>query len=157
MICGIHYNFSLTAEFFSCWRAATKSPVPEKLMRDAVYFSVMRNFVRHQYVFNALAGVSPPGDDAFWHDLLEHTRPELREDAARCRKHISSVRLSPLGYALAPDVEHRIGVSFESLTEHRSRIAARLDRTRFSLRSGPDTGEHSGCWCGRFSAQEFQY
>jgi glutamate--cysteine ligase len=127
VICGIHYNFSFTAEFFSCWRAATKSTVPEKLMRDAVYFSVMRNFVRHQYVLNALVGVSPPGDDAFWRDLLEHTRPELREDATRCRDHISSVRLSPLGYALAPDVERRIGVSFESLTPF-SRVPRRVRR-----------------------------
>jgi glutamate--cysteine ligase len=133
VICGIHYNFSFTAEFFSCWRVATKSPVPEKLMRDSVYFSVMRNFVRHQYVFNALAGVSPPGDDAFWHDLLEHTRPELREDAARCREHISSVRLSPLGYALAPDVERQIGVSFESLTEYRSKIAEAIQPRSFAV------------------------
>jgi glutamate--cysteine ligase len=91
----------------------------------------MRNFVRHQYVFNALTGVSPPGDEAFWRDLLEHTRTDLREDAARCREHISSVRLSPLGYALAPDVERRIGVSFESLAEYRTKITEAI-QPRFS-------------------------
>jgi gamma-glutamylcysteine synthetase len=87
----------------------------------------MRNFVRHQFVFNALAGVSPPGDEAFWRDLLEHTRPELREDAARCRDHISSVRLSPLGYALAAEVERRIGVTFESLAAYRAKIAEAIE------------------------------
>lgn len=123
VICGIHTNFSFTPEFFSCWRAATPSPEPEKAARDSIYFSVMRNFVRHQYILNALAGVSPPGDEAFWRDLLRHTRPELQADAARCREHISSVRLSPLGYALASDVERQIGVSFASLAEYRAKIA----------------------------------
>jgi glutamate--cysteine ligase len=86
----------------------------------------MRNFVRHQYVFNALAGVSPPGDAAFWNDLLAHTRTDLRADAMRCHDHISSVRLSPLGYALAPDVARQIGVSFASLAEYRAKIAAAI-------------------------------
>jgi gamma-glutamylcysteine synthetase len=67
--------------------------------------------------------VSPPGDEAFWQDLLAHTRPDLRENAERCRGRISSVRLSPLGYALAPDVERRIGVTFASLDEYRAKIA----------------------------------
>lgn len=123
VISGIHYNFSFTGEFFSAWRKHRKSNEPEKQLRDTAYFSVMRNFVRHQFVFNALAGVSPPGDAAFWHDLLEHTRPDLRKDAMQCHEHISSVRLSPLGYALAPDVERRIGVGFESLAEYRTKIS----------------------------------
>jgi len=123
VISGIHYNFSFAAEFFARWRKATGSIEPEKALRDVAYFSVMRNFLRHQYVFNALWGVSPPGDEAFWLDLLSHTRPDLRENAARCRNRISSVRLSPLGYALAPDVERQIGVTFASLDEYRARIA----------------------------------
>ncbi|HTO02556.1 MAG TPA: hypothetical protein VL069_02590, partial [Opitutus sp.] len=123
VISGIHYNFSFVAEFFSRWRTATRSTEPEKSLRDAVYFSVMRNFLRHQHVFNALWGVSPPGDEAFWLDLLAHTRPDLRENAVRCRERISSVRLSPLGYALAPDVDRQIGVTFASLDEYRAKIA----------------------------------
>jgi glutamate--cysteine ligase len=123
VISGIHYNFSFSAEFLSRWRTANQSTEPEKALRDAVYFSVMRNFLRHQHVFNALWGVSPPGDEAFWLDLLAHTRPDLRENAVRCREHVSSVRLSPLGYALAPDVERQIGVTFASLDEYRTKIA----------------------------------
>jgi glutamate--cysteine ligase len=130
VISGIHYNFSFTAEFFSRWRAATQSSEPEKSLRDAAYFSVMRNFLRRQHVFNALWGVSPPGDEAFWQDLLAHTRPDLRKDAARCRGRISSVRLSPLGYALAPDVEREIGVTFSSLAEYRTKIAEAIQPAR---------------------------
>lgn len=126
VISGIHYNFSFTAELFAQWQAATKSTAPQKAFRDAAYFSLMRNFVRYQFVFNALWGVSPPGDDGFWRDVLDHTRPDLRADAAHCRDHISSVRSSPLGYALAPDVERRIGVSFASLEEYRTKIAAAI-------------------------------
>jgi glutamate--cysteine ligase len=123
VISGIHYNFSFAAEFFTRWRTVTSSTEPEKSLRDAAYFSVMRNFLRHQHVFNALWGVSPPADEAFWLDLLSHTRADLRESAMRCREHISSVRLSPLGYALAPDVERQIGVTFASLDEYRTKIA----------------------------------
>lgn len=123
VISGIHTNFSFTPEFFSCWRAATPAHEAEKDLRNAAYFAVLRNFVRHQYIFNALAGVSPPGDEAFWRDLLAHSRSELQDDARRCRDHISSVRLSPLGYALAPEVERAIGVNFESLAEYRAKIA----------------------------------
>jgi glutamate--cysteine ligase len=39
VICGIHYNFSFTPDFFLRWRAATDSAGPEKPMRDATYFS----------------------------------------------------------------------------------------------------------------------
>ena len=123
VITGIHYNFSFAAEFFTRWRTVTSSTEPEKSLRDAAYFSVMRNFLRHQHVFNALWGVSPPADEAFWQDLLAHTRTDLRESAMRCREHISSVRLSPLGYALAPDVERQIGATFASLDEYRAKIA----------------------------------
>jgi glutamate--cysteine ligase len=127
VICGIHTNFSFTPEFLSCWRAAMPSPDSDQAAHDALYFSVMRNFVRHQYILNALAGVSPPGDEAFWRDLLRHTRPELQQDAERCREHISSVRLSPLGYALATDVERQIGVSFASLAEYRTKLAEAIE------------------------------
>jgi len=123
VISGIHTNFSFTPEFFSRWRAATQSQATEQALRNAAYFSVLRNFVRHQHVFNALAGVSPPGDEAFWRDLLAHSRSELQDDAAQCRDRISSVRLSPLGYALAPEVERAIGVNFDSLAEYRAKIA----------------------------------
>jgi glutamate--cysteine ligase len=126
VISGVHYNFSFSDDFFACWRAATGASVPERLLRDAAYFALMRNFLRHQFVFNALWGVSPPADDAFWRDLLDHTRPDLREDAAGCRERISSVRLSPLGYALAADVERAIGVTFSSLAEYRTKIAAAI-------------------------------
>ncbi len=126
VISGVHYNFSFAPEFFSRWRTATCSTESEKSLRDTAYFSVIRNFLRYQHVFNALWGVSPPGDKAFWHDLLAHTRPDLRENALRCEEHISSVRLSPLGYALAPDVERQIGVTFASLDEYREKIAAAM-------------------------------
>ncbi len=123
VISGIHTNFSFTPEFFARWRTATPSELPEPALRNTAYFSVLRNFVRHQYVLNALVGVSPPGDEAFWRDLLAHSRPELQNDAAQCRDCISSVRLSPLGYALGPEVERAIGVNFDSLEEYRAKIA----------------------------------
>lgn len=126
VISGIHYNFSFRADFFAQWRKANGSTASESALRNAAYFSVMRNFLRHQHVFNALWGVSPPGNEAFWLDLLAHTRPDLRENATRCRERISSVRLSPLGYALAPDVERQIGVTFASLDEYRAKIAAAI-------------------------------
>ena len=59
--------------------------------------------------------------------MLAHTRADLQADATRCRNHISSVRLSPLGYALAPDVERRIGVHFDSLAEYLARIASAIE------------------------------
>lgn len=126
VICGLHYNFSFPAEFFACWRLAVNSSGGEKSLRDATYFAVMRNFFRYQHVFSALWGVSPPGDEAFWGDLLAHARPELQTDAVRCRERISSVRLSPLGYALAADVEKEIGVTFASLAEYRTRLTAAI-------------------------------
>jgi len=127
VISGVHANFSFTGEFLAHWRKATGYAGSEREARDTAYFTLIRNFIRQQHVFNAIWGVSPPGDEAFWRDLLAHTRPDLRADAARCRHHISSVRLSPLGYALAPDVESLIGVRFDSLSEYRARIAAAIE------------------------------
>jgi glutamate--cysteine ligase len=130
-ISGLHYNFSFGHSFFTAWRAAVASSASERDLRDDAYFALMRNFLRHQHVFNALWGMSPPEDDAFWRDLLRASPPAVRAQARRCRSRTSSVRLSPLGYGLAPDLARAIGVTFASLTEYRERLGA-------ALKAGPD-------------------
>jgi hypothetical protein len=77
-------------------------------------------------VFNALWGLSPPEDNAFWLDLLRASPPSVRADALRCQAHISSVRLSPLGYGLAPELAQAIGVTFASMAEYRERLGHAL-------------------------------
>lgn len=122
-ISGVHYNFSLDAGLLAAWRRASGAVGPEREWRDAVYFGVMRNFLRHQHVFNALWGMSPPADVAFWRDLLAAARDETQAEAKRCAEKISSVRLSPLGYGLAPDVAEALGVDFGSLGDYVERLA----------------------------------
>ncbi len=127
-ISGVHYNFSFGAELFDAWRRAGGAgetggaAEPERAWRDEVYFGVMRNFLRHQHVFNALWGMSPPEDEAFWRDLREAAGGASQADAARCADQISSVRLSPLGYGLAPEAAEALGVNFASLGEYVERL-----------------------------------
>ncbi len=125
-ISGVHYNFSFAPAFFAAWRTALASSAPEPHLRDDAYFALMRNFLRHQHVFNALWGLSPPEDHAFWLDLLRASPPAVRADALRCRSRISSVRLSPLGYGLAPELAQAIGVTFASMAEYRERLGLAL-------------------------------
>jgi len=129
-ISGIHFNFSFGPDFFVRWRTATGSTADERDLRDDAYFALMRNFLRHQHLFNALWGVSPPEDEAFWQDLLRTTSPEVRAEAELCRAWISSVRLSPLGYGLSPELAQSIGITFASLTEYRERLGAALASSR---------------------------
>jgi gamma-glutamylcysteine synthetase len=88
----------------------------------------MRNFLRHQHVFNALWGMSPPEDEAFWHDLRAAAGGKSRAEADRCAGVISSVRLSPLGYGLAPEVAEALGVDFSSLSGYVERLGAAVQR-----------------------------
>jgi glutamate--cysteine ligase len=125
-ISGVHYNFSFRPEFFAAWRNAVASSAPERELRDETYFALMRNFLRHQHVFNAVFGLSPPEDEAFWLDLLHASPADVRADALRCRARISSVRLSPLGYGLAPELARTIGVTFASMAEYRERLGEAL-------------------------------
>lgn len=128
-ISGVHFNLSFRPEFFAAWRAVQSSTSPERTLRDDAYFALMRNFLRHQHVFNALWGMSPPEDETFWQDLLRTTSAENRADAARCRALISSVRLSPLGYGLAPEIAAKVGVTYASVTEYREQLRAALVAT----------------------------
>ncbi len=128
-ISGVHFNLSFRPEFFAAWRAAQPSSAPERTLRDDAYFALMRNFLRHQHVFNALWGMSPPEDETFWQDLLRTTSAENRADAERCQDVISSVRLSPLGYGLATEIAAQVGVTYASVTEYREQLRAALTAT----------------------------
>ncbi len=123
-ISGVHYNFSFDAELLAAWRRVSGATGPEREWRDEIYFGVMRNFLRHQHVFNALWGMSPPEDKAFWRDLRAGAEVESRAEADRCAAAISSVRLSPLGYGLAPGVAEALGVDFSSLGGYVERLGA---------------------------------
>lgn len=125
-ISGVHFNVSFRPEFFAAWRSVENSIATERALRDEAYFALMRNFLRHQHVFNALWGISPPEDEAFWQDFLRTTSAENRADAARCRGLISSVRLSPLGYGLSPEIANQVGVTYASVTEYREQLRAAL-------------------------------
>jgi glutamate--cysteine ligase len=127
-ISGVHYNFSFDAELLAALRRADGATGPEREWRDGIYFGVMRNFLRHQHVFNALWGMSPPEDEAFWQDLRSAAGGESRAEADRCADVISSVRLSPLGYGLAPDVAEALGVDFSSLGAYVERLGAAVQR-----------------------------
>ena len=127
-ISGVHYNYSFDAELLAAWRRATGASEPEREWRDGIYFGVMRNFLRHQHLFNALWGMSPPEDEAFWRDLRAASHEQSRAEADRCAGVISSVRLSPLGYGLAPAVAEALGVDFSSLGAYVERLGAAVQR-----------------------------
>ncbi|MGR3914476.1 MAG: glutamate--cysteine ligase [Gammaproteobacteria bacterium] len=100
-IAGIHFNFSLPAEF---WRAFAESDEAGELRRcqSKYYFSLIRNFHRHSWLACYLFGASPAVCKSFpqgrAHLLAEYDAHSFYAP------HATSLRLSGLGYNSAAQV-----------------------------------------------------
>ena len=63
-ISGVHYNFSLPAQFWPLWQRALGETGPLQQSIDGAYLALARNFLRYHWVLLYLLGESPmaPGD-----------------------------------------------------------------------------------------------
>ena len=96
-IAGIHYNFSLSDQFWEAFQANLGSTDDLQLFRSASYFKMIRNFRRHSWLLLFLFGASPVLCESFLKDR-EHQLQRLHGQTLYL-PHATSLRMSDLGYS----------------------------------------------------------
>lgn len=122
-ISGVHYNFSLTDNFWSLLHEKSKSKQSLQEFKDQKYFQLIRNFYRHRWLLIYLFGASPIVDKSFLkhkkHDLIQYEQDGFYLPDATC------LRMGGLGYTSQAQVS--IGVCYNQLETYiRSLETARL-------------------------------
>ncbi|MDO8552751.1 MAG: glutamate--cysteine ligase [bacterium] len=113
-ISGIHYNFSLSDDFWAAFASELGSALPLWAFKDAGYFGLMRNIIRYSPLVTYLFGASPAADKSFF----QKVPPGLKklDSSTYFGPYATSLRLSDYGYHNARRVP--VSVSYNSLEEY---------------------------------------
>lgn len=65
LISGIHYNFSFSNEFIEKFQESLGSGISKSKVKSALYFKLMRNYIRFKFLTTILFGASPISDKSF--------------------------------------------------------------------------------------------
>lgn len=110
-IAGIHYNFSVSDQFWQAYRRKIGSNRVLKDFKSAQYFCLIRNFKRNAWLLFYLFGASPVLDRSF----LEGRRHNLVAISEQTYglPFATSLRMSDLGYQNSS--QEAVSVSYDSL------------------------------------------
>jgi glutamate--cysteine ligase len=121
-ISGLHYNFSLSAEFWSCLRQAEGSREEPSDFANRRYLDLARNMIRYLSLPTFLFSASPVIDPLFARELALSASPSARAVGRACAGRQASLRLGSLGYRLPPETARKIDLRFRSLSEYIEKI-----------------------------------
>lgn len=96
-IAGIHYNFSMSDEFWPVFQQLCNSQETEQEFRSAAYFKQIRSMRRYSWLLLYLFGASPALCRSFL-DGRDHGLEALDEDTLYL-PYATSLRMSDLGYS----------------------------------------------------------
>ena len=96
-IAGIHYNFSLSDDFWQKYQQTLGDARFLQTFRSASYFKMIRNFRRHSWLLIYLFGASPALCESFF-EKKKHKLLKLH-DQTLYKPYATSLRMSDLGYS----------------------------------------------------------
>lgn len=110
LICGIHYNFSFSDDFWQAYFPAIKNhPKWSKQDINNSYMSLIRNYMRISWLSTYLFGASPAISNKFIHkDIAIANYLKPFKDTTYLTPYGTSVRESNLGYHNKSKVTHMI-------------------------------------------------
>ncbi|WP_281648408.1 glutamate--cysteine ligase [Parendozoicomonas sp. Alg238-R29] len=115
-IAGIHYNFSLSEEFWSLMQKADKADSLSAMdYQSTGYFAMIRNFRRYAWLLSYLFGASPALDKSFLYGGDGHGLDELDEETLYL-PWATSLRMSDLGYT--SDAQSSLPVCYNTLDNY---------------------------------------
>jgi glutamate--cysteine ligase len=126
-ISGLHYNFSLSSEFWDFLASAEGSSEDPRAFADRRYMDLARNFARYRFLPVFLFAASPAIDPRFSADLGKYAEAAARAAGSACAGRTASIRLGPLGYRLPEAAASALDVRMESLAEYLRKIALALE------------------------------
>lgn len=114
-IAGIHFNFSLSDEFWRLLQAHQGNTDAFEDYRTAQYFALIRNFRRYSWLLLYLFGASPALCRSFVRHNPNHGL-EPYDDASLYLPHATSLRMGDLGYT--SKAQAGLGISYNSVGEY---------------------------------------
>lgn len=121
-IAGIHFNYSLPAEFWPVYYAAENSKASEDDFRSAAYLDLIRNFRRMGWLVLYLFGASPALCKSFLGNVK--TDMPLLDKHTHHEPYGTSLRMSDLGYT--NDVQASIPMSLNNLDEYVNNLSCAI-------------------------------
>jgi glutamate--cysteine ligase len=113
-IAGVHYNFSMSDNFWSLYKKEEKSSLELKEFKDKKYFHLIRNFQRYRWMLVYLFGATPVVDKSFLKDKKHNLEP-LGKDTFYS-PHGTSLRMGGLGYTSS--AQTNIGICYNKVQSY---------------------------------------
>ncbi|HEY4513859.1 MAG TPA: glutamate--cysteine ligase [Candidatus Paceibacterota bacterium] len=112
-ISGIHYNFSLSDNFWETEARIERFKADLSIFKDDRYFSLMRNVIRYVPLLTYLFGASPVADETFFRK--KPSELQTLNHSMYLGQYATSLRQSRFGYS---NLSNQVSVSFNSLDEY---------------------------------------
>ncbi len=125
VIAGIHFNFSLSDEFWTAFQDQENDRCTLQDFRSEAYFGLIRNLQRFGWLILYLFGASPAVCKSFL-DGKATTLPEF-DDHTCYGPYATSLRMSNIGYTNRTEKKSGVNVCYNSLPEY---IASLTEATR---------------------------
>lgn len=114
-IAGIHYNFSLSDDFWLLYQELNQSKQNLQDFKTEQYFHLIRNFRRYSWLLIYLFGASPAVCKSFLKNNQDHNL-ETFDDHTYYMPYGTSLRMGDLGYTSAAQSD--LLISYNSLDEY---------------------------------------
>lgn len=118
-IAGLHFNFSLSDEFWNTLKSAEKSDLTLQEFKSQKYFALTRNFRRYSWLLMYLFGASPALDQSFL-EGREHALETFDDKGTLYRPYATSLRMSDLGYS--NNAQSSLNICFNTLENFTSTL-----------------------------------
>ncbi len=116
VIAGIHFNFSLSDEFWTAFQDQEGDRRPSQDFRSESYFGLIRNLQRFGWLILYLFGASPAVCKSFL-DGRSTALPEF-DDHTCYGPYATSLRMSNIGYTNRTEKKSGVNVCYNSLAEY---------------------------------------
>lgn len=122
LISGVHYNFSMTEDFWTAyWQADWQQPIATEQATVSVgYLRLIRNYMRFGWIIPYLFGASP----AICHSFLQGKQSSLPliklSSGVYTMENATSLRLSDLGYT--NQEQQKLAIRYNQLDEYTAAV-----------------------------------
>ncbi|MDN2664323.1 glutamate--cysteine ligase [Psychromonas sp. 14N.309.X.WAT.B.A12] len=124
IISGVHYNFSLPADFWDVWAKLHNSPLTGQAAQSAGYMGLIRNYLRYGWVIPYLFGASPAICKSFLQGKETKLSFETTGKGTIYLPYGTSLRLSDLGYTNSS--QSGLNICYNSLDDYLSSVRKAL-------------------------------
>lgn len=116
VIAGIHFNFSLSDNFWTCYQELEKNKDPKLTFKSDSYFGMLRNLQRFGWLIPYLFGASPAVCISFMDGIEKVLEPF--DDYTYHHPYATSLRLSDIGYQNYKEGKSGIKANYDNLNAY---------------------------------------